>query len=93
MRIITKDIWQAAFMLTKGMKLIDLKVKDKLYGEREASFIFEGNKNTRQVLISLNKGKAICELFTLQACMFYLKMKMYTVVYNNKVVSKKKGGH
>ncbi len=82
-RIKTKDLWQSAFMLSRGGRLKTLRIKDN--GQRrEVIFILSG-ENINNLKEEFQSGQATCQVRLLKASLMHLKDEMFRVIRNTSV--------
>ena len=77
-RIKTKDLWQSAFMLSRGGKLKNLRIKDD--GQRrEVIFILTG-ENINSLKREFQSGQATCRVRSLKASLIHLREEMFKAI-------------
>ncbi len=79
MKIKTKDLWQSAFMLSRGSNLKDIKLDCNGNGKREVFFVLAGC-DTQRLLEEFRSGQASCNISALRASMIHLKEEMYKII-------------
>jgi len=78
MKIKTKDLWQSAFMLSRGGRLQALRIKDD--GQRrEVVFVLCG-ENIIHLKQEFQSGQATCRVNLLKASMMHLKDEMFKAI-------------
>ncbi len=88
MKIKTKDLWQTAFMLSKGSQLQDLRLSDSgEIGEsttkkQKIIFVLTG-KNINHLKQEFQSGQAVCRVRILKSSLMHLKDEMFRVMHNN----------
>lgn len=82
-RIKTKDIWQSAFLLSKGVHLQDLRININGY-RKEVTFIFSG-ENINRLRREFASGQAVCRVGILKASMMHLKDEMFRIIRTTSV--------
>ncbi|GEM_PF-2678772 len=73
----TRDIWQSAFLLTRGNNLEDIETNSN--GKKEAIFILSGY-HVQEDMQEFRTGQAMCNVASLKASMTHLKEEMYKVI-------------
>jgi len=79
MKIKTKDLWQSAYMLSKGSNLDDVKINSNGNGKREVVFTLTG-EDTGELMQEFLSGQAICNVSRLRASMIHLKDQMFRLI-------------
>ena len=78
MKIKTKDLWQSAFMLSRGGRLQALRVKEDGQ-KREVIFVLCG-ENINHLKQEFRSGQATCRVSSLKASMMHLKDEMFKAI-------------
>lgn len=71
----TSDLWQGAYMLVRGSKLLAVEVGDN--GRKWAVFVFAGPE-VDEYSREFRSGQAVCNVTNLRASMIHLKEIMYS---------------
>ncbi len=81
-RIKTKDLWQSAFMLSKGSQLHDLRLSDggeigePTTGKKQKIIFVLTGKNINHLKREFQSGQAVCRVRILKASLMHLKDEM-----------------
>ena len=79
MTIKTTDLWQSAFLLTRGGELRGVTKGGN--GSRQVTFIFCGPE-VRELAREFRSGQANCNVTRLRASMIHLKEVMFSQIRN-----------
>lgn len=71
----TRDLWQSAYLLTRGGELTGVEVGGN--GSRVAVFIFAGPE-VKELAREFQSGQAVCNVTRLRASMIHLKEVMFS---------------
>lgn len=89
MRLLTNDLYEGAWLLSKGMELRDLWMESN--GRRTVVFEFEG-ASIEGLKEEYRKGKASANVYQLKAAMSELRDRMYSVLREKNGDGLRQGG-
>jgi hypothetical protein len=78
MKIITKDLFEASYLLSKGMQL------QEVLGDRQILFQFEGKEELGVLKSKYEEGRAEANVRKLRNSMNYLKDVLFSKLRENK---------
>lgn len=82
MKIITKDLYEASYLMSKGMHLQEIS------GDRQTIlFQFEGNESLGFLKKRYTQGRANANVHELKKSMTYLKDIMFAKIRNQKATA------
>lgn len=77
-QIKTRDLWQSAYILAKGGRLIELR-PNAASGGRFVTFILDG-ENVFRLRSEFTSGQANCNVSQLRASMLHLKSEISRIL-------------
>ncbi len=81
MEIKTRDIWQSAYILSKGGSLEDVRLQDN--SNRLVTFVFKQSPEVSQFKREFISGQGECNVSQLRASMIHLKQKVFEIIRKN----------
>jgi hypothetical protein len=78
MEIKTRDIWQSAYILSKGIRLEDIRPSDK--SDKLVTFVFKKTPEVYRLKREFMQGKAECNVSRLRASMLHLKQEVISII-------------
>ncbi len=78
MKIKTKDLWQSAFMLSRGIRLEDVSLNAG-GRKREVYFILDGEE-VDELSQEFKTGQALCRVTALRGSMAHLKEEIHKTI-------------
>lgn len=82
MKIKTKDLWQSAFLLTKGSQLDGVELNGNGRKKKEVVFTFRG-PDLIELQREFQSGQALCNVARLRASMIHLKELIFEQIANH----------
>ena len=79
MRIRTDDLWQSAFVLSKGGSLVDIHAGPNGNGRKKVIFILGGD-DVNELTGEFRTGQAMCNVSRLRASWIHLKDEMFKAI-------------
>ncbi len=77
-QVVTKDLWEASYMLACGCDLMDVELKEQ-YRKKEVFFILSGN-NADELSMMFKAGHTNCDIGLLRSSMMHLKQEMFKLI-------------
>lgn len=80
MEIKTRDIWQSAYILSKGAQLEEIRPSDD---NRLVTFVFKQTPEVYKFKREFISGQGECNVSQLRASMIHLKQEVFEIIKRN----------
>ncbi len=77
MEIKTRDIWQSAYILSKGEELLEIRPSDN---NKLVTFVFKETPEVYKFKREFISGQGECNISRLRASMIHLKQEVFEII-------------